>query len=751
MKVYVRKLLSHDITHEVSVTTSIVNEFFDGKNEFAMIGKKSNQKGIVTINSATDPRFGGDFKKILRDEGDVSEGDIVLIYKYQNHYVVDIVTQSDSKFNSIMELCKEDKRHTILYGGEGETVVDMSIEDNERKEKFKLWMEQSGDLSEVTIGNYLRYIEYIFTKKFSDVNLYLIDDITIIDNLVEKFKTEESYIEYNNQNNRSPLSALLKYKQFMLDELNDDLSILEKYEKYYKENLDELKGNQDLYDGIELRNKFIKEYPLERLKNMSLDEYVLGTGNFDTLSYKIEFGEYKHTGLGIKGGSSAKHGIYYSKDKKYHGYKDKVVENPEEYWKQFRDQLYGFLVELGQKEEFPDLKNNYPLLETIPLLLVKYCFLYYPNKFINIGSRGKLQSIIDLFEIEVSDDKISSLISFELSKYLKENISILNNDDPQWIGHSLWRFINKLEENENVDDEFDEEVAPDEYNKELFLKDVFIDEDKYDDIVSLLNRKKNIILTGAPGVGKTFMAKRLAYSVLGCTDDTKIEFIQFHQSYSYEEFIEGYRPTSDGGFKLEKGIFYNFCKKASSNPEQKYYLIIDEINRGNLSKIFGELLMLIEADKRGKTITLPYSNEKDFTVPKNLYIIGLMNTADRSLALIDYALRRRFSFINIEPAFGKQKFKDEFTKLFDDTYDEVMSMIDELNNDIKEDPSLGEGFMIGHSYFCIYKENGEKGNKKDIKNILYYDIKPLVEEYWYDEKTMLDKWIRKIEDYIKNR
>src|SRR5574344_1429676 len=131
MKVYVRKLLSHDITHEVSVTTSIVNEFFDGKTEFEMIGKKTNQKGIVTINSATDPRFGGDFKKILRDEGDVSEGDIILIYKYQNHYVVDIVTKTDTKFNSIMEVCKEDKRHTILFGGDGETVIDMDNEENE--------------------------------------------------------------------------------------------------------------------------------------------------------------------------------------------------------------------------------------------------------------------------------------------------------------------------------------------------------------------------------------------------------------------------------------------------------------------------------------------------------------------------------------------------------------------------------------------------------------------------------------------
>ena len=157
--------------------------------------------------------------------------------------------------------------------------------------------------------------------------------------------------------------------------------------------------------------------------------------------------------------------------------------------------------------------------------------------------------------------------------------------------------------------------------------------------------------------------------------------------------------------------------------------------------------MLIEADKRGSKMTLAYS-KKEFSVPKNLYIIGLMNTADRSLAMIDYALRRRFSFINIEPAFGTEKFKKKFNEIFDSPYNDVMNLIDELNRDIKEDPSLGEGFMIGHSYFCIEKDDGKKANNNDIKKILNYDIKPLIEEYWYDENTMLDKWKKRIEEYI---
>lgn len=167
------------------------------------------------------------------------------------------------------------------------------------------------------------------------------------------------------------------------------------------------------------------------------------------------------------------------------------------------------------------------------------------------------------------------------------------------------------------------------YTKSDFLKEVFMTEVDYDHLRAKLENKKNIILQGAPGVGKTFSAKRLAYSIIERKDDSQICFVQFHQSYSYEDFIEGYKPNKDG-FELQKGVFYNFCEKAKSNPEEQYFFIIDEINRGNLSKIFGELLMLIERDYRGEKTTLTYSGD-EFCVPNNLYIIGMMNTSDRSL------------------------------------------------------------------------------------------------------------------------
>ena len=299
---------------------------------------------------------------------------------------------------------------------------------------------------------------------------------------------------------------------------------------------------------------------------------------------------------------------------------------------------------------------------------------------------------------------------------------------------------------EDQDDiiEEEEKYYP-EYTKEDFLSEVFMSEKEYDDLCNILRIKKNIVLQGAPGVGKTYIAKRLAYSIMGTKDIERVMLVQFHQSYSYEDFIMGFRPDS-AGFKLQKGSFYNFCKKAEIDGENEYFFIIDEINRGNLSKIFGELFMLIENDKRGISLQLLYSDEK-FAVPKNVYIIGMMNTADRSLAMLDYALRRRFAFFEIKPGFATDGFKQYIKDLENEKIDSLIQCIEELNNDISLDESLGDGFCIGHSYFCNLTSDGI--NDIVLSGIVEYEIIPLLKEYWFDEPSKVKNWSIDLRSAIK--
>lgn len=280
----------------------------------------------------------------------------------------------------------------------------------------------------------------------------------------------------------------------------------------------------------------------------------------------------------------------------------------------------------------------------------------------------------------------------------------------------------------------DTELCP--YTKEMFLSSVFMTEERYNVLKSLLRTKMNVILQGAPGVGKTFTAKKLAYAMMEVEDDSRIEVVQFHQNYSYEDFIMGYHP--DGAdFKLTEGIFYRFCQTAANNPDLDYFFIIDEINRGNLSKILGELLMLIEKEYRGTKATLAY-NGKPFSVPKNLYIIGMMNTADRSLAMIDYALRRRFSFFEIEPGFTSEGFQKYQSAFSNKTFNEFINQIRNLNKEITADKSLGRGFRIGHSYFC--GRNAGECTTEWMRSVLEFDILPMLSEYWFDEPEKLQRW-----------
>lgn len=289
------------------------------------------------------------------------------------------------------------------------------------------------------------------------------------------------------------------------------------------------------------------------------------------------------------------------------------------------------------------------------------------------------------------------------------------------------------------------EVDYPEYSSADFLSDVYMSEQDYETLVNVLKMKKNIILQGAPGVGKTFTAKRLAYSIIGAKNPDRVQMIQFHQSYSYEDFIEGYRPT-ENGFTIKKGSFYKFCKLAEDDDENDYFFIIDEINRGNLSKIFGELFMLIEKDKRGIELQLLYSDE-NFSVPPNVYIIGMMNTADRSLAMLDYALRRRFSFFTMKPGFNTIGFQTYQDSLKSNAFKKLISCIKQLNSKIAADISLGEGFCIGHSYFCGL--TAKTATVRTLTSIIEYELIPLLKEYWFDEPEKIIDWSDRLRSTVK--
>ena len=268
-------------------------------------------------------------------------------------------------------------------------------------------------------------------------------------------------------------------------------------------------------------------------------------------------------------------------------------------------------------------------------------------------------------------------------------------------------------------------------------QDLFIDPGHFTRLVKSIKSGKNLILQGPPGTGKTFIARRIAWCLIGRKDDGPTEMVQFHQSYAYEDFVEGFRPTKEGGFDLKPGVFRRFCERARANPDIPQVFIIDEINRGNLSRIFGELLMLIEADKRSEdyAVTLPYSDTR-FHVPDNVYLLGMMNTADRSLALVDYALRRRFAFETLEPAYGTDYGRDAFEQhLVAKGADPALARricdrMGKLNEKIANDKELGRGFRIGHSYFV--PGDGGVPSEDWYRHVVETQIAPLLQEYWFD-------------------
>jgi len=361
----------------------------------------------------------------------------------------------------------------------------------------------------------------------------------------------------------------------------------------------------------------------------------------------------------------------------------------------------------------------------------------------------KVKAIFEIMQSLHKDDDEGEVITFKIKEFVKNELTwetlkdmpelssceVLSNNQG-----SLFK-LKKEEYNAIYSKCFEVNIQIQPYSLNDADKEIFLQRNEIESVTNLLRYKKNIVLQGPPGTGKTFIAKKLAYLLMGKKDEDKIQTVQFHQSYAYEDFIQGYRPVETGGFILKNGVFYSFCNKAKDDPDNDYFFIIDEINRGNLSKIFGELMMLIENDKRGKDFAIPLTYSKNiedkFYIPENLYLVGTMNTADRSLAIVDYALRRRFAFINIKPCFDN-KFKDYLQNNGVDNalVEKITSKISALNDVISKDENLKDNFCIGHSYFC---NKNEKHDLEWYNLIIKNEIVPLLQEYWFDNSAISDK------------
>ena len=389
-------------------------------------------------------------------------------------------------------------------------------------------------------------------------------------------------------------------------------------------------------------------------------------------------------------------------------------------------------------------------------------YMLFPDEYERVSSTTEKQKIVQAFPqflssyAESPDESDSISVDRKLAVVRKGLERQYQNQEIDFYEppvKALWKPDNDSDspsaEATETEEEAEAAVIIPSYTVDAALEDVFMEPDAFQEILDTLKLKRNVILHGPPGVGKSFIAQELAYALIKAKDPERVKFIQFHQSYSYEDFIEGFRPTPNGTFELKHGLFRTFSEKARSDPQNQYVLVIDEINRGNLSKIFGELLLLIESDKRSQkyALNLAYSNDS-FYVPANLFLIGLMNTADRSLALVDYAIRRRFAFIPLFPMFAFKKFRSWLTDRSSEALaDAVIARVTELNKVIEDDPALGSGFCIGHSFFCPGKLEKDL-DYKWFKRVVRTEIQPLLEEYWYDNPKRSQSLIEKLNESL---
>ena len=639
----------------------------------------------------------------------------------------------------------------IIVESAVEYLYGMAIELNEFKQSPKLLLNYINNLDKEK----LKELQDIYrkSKKVNKIKFTLVDQL-LEDNPVSMAEFEEIKAKIKKENDKDILRSWTNFTiMFQLyyhhkkDKVEQELGKIHKAIRNFEE-LSEM------------------EFHIDKILNgFSWNQHFGGSRSWLAV-YEKKYPSHKNApqltiGISEEG---VDYGLFYGSDHTEHGKKD--IENIKEIdtfsYEKLHEKIAAVSNQLVEDDNDEPINTVYEREDSFTV--------EQWNKMIqsnNIFRENDLEYLFAMHEFggEASAAQLAEKLgkhfsSFNspvvnLAKRIEKETGIeipkINMEKNYWYllfngEHKSNRFIWKLKDNlkEAIEQNYEkyQETAEiiETYAKEDFLNEVFMEEEQYNHLVNLLQYKKNIILQGPPGVGKTFVSKRLAFSLMGVQDESRVEVVQFHQTYAYEDFVMGFRPDENGGFHLKTGIFYNFCERAIEEPNKDFYFVIDEINRGNLSKIFGELFMLIESDKRGEYVTMGYSGNV-FTVPGNVYIIGTMNTADRSLAQMEIALRRRFGFITLAPAFN-QKWQDFMLEkgISLEMVERVLNMTEKINSKIRDDFQLGSNYEIGHSFFTTTL--GDMDESTWYETIVQYEIKPLLEEYFFDRpeevKEMLE-------------
>lgn len=685
---------------EIDLECEIIKYIIEFYNENSALESDLNCFNNSFINSIKLPRKVNDNDEILLKRQNYKDYYSEIIYKYLFEMSINVIEQDVLNANENGNI-----PYKILNG------FNISTSRTEKPSNMKLYSAFKG--YEGIIINKLRKTgDSIYSFIASSIKNYL----------------DDTFNEESNVDNGNPITI---------------------FKEYYFSKLSQIKEDKKENESIIARDEFKSEYPIERIKQLEIDEYALGTENYkETLSYKLEFGKYRHAGPGIGGATASKHGFYKKDDQNYYGIKNEKIENPVEYWENFRGQLTDFLSECSVITQPLRASQKYPLLQGMSMVLTKMLCIYYPSKFVNICSKEKLIKLLKYFGYSYEPNMKAEELSFILNKNIRKDIVELNDNEPQYLGSIMWDFIN--EETDAVDEMEEDEVL----NSDLIL----IDSDRN---VNGYNK----IVYGIPGCGKSYY---VMHNIISNDEKHgKVYRTTFYPDYTNGDFVGqvipklNYKDETSVLYDIQTGPFTDALLEAILNPNQNIYLVIEEINRGNAAAIFGDLFQLLDRNLEGeseypinnyiistylhKKIDNKYSVNYDLEnikIPSNLTIIGTMNTSDQNVFTLDTAFKRRWKMEYIQNNIDESEYANELIPLSNVTWAEFVK---EINDYITGESGLdinGEDKQIG-AYFISSSEWNDIKTTKDPKeaakifaekvlSYIWEDVAKINRESWFD-------------------